>query len=90
LDEPPAGTNDRPPVPIGTHRRRRRRRTLIRCAWGVAWTLIGLSILLAIFVHKGLLGITGLVGAVIVAVVMLDPRRYSGWNDPQAKEESPD
>jgi hypothetical protein len=90
LDEPPAAANDRPPVPVGMHRRRHRRRFLIRCAWGVAWTLIGLSIVLAIFVHKGLLGITGLVGAVIVATVMLDPRRYSHWEDPHAREESPD
>jgi len=90
LDEPPDATNVRPPVPVGAHRRRRRRRFLIRCAWGVAWTLIGLSIVLAIFVHKGLLGITGLVGAAIVAAVMLDPRRYRRWEDPHAKEESPD
>jgi hypothetical protein len=89
-DNPYATADDRPPVPVGMHRRRRRRRFLFRCAWGVAWTLIGLSIVLAIFVHKGLLGITGLVGAVIVAAVMLDPRRYSHWQDPQAKEESPD
>jgi hypothetical protein len=90
LDEPPPVASDRPPVPVGMHRRRRRRRFLIRCAWAVAWTLIGLSILLAIFVHKGLLGITGLVGAVIVAAVMLDPRRYRRWEDPHAKGESPD
>ena len=90
LDEPSAATNDRPPVPVGVHRLTRRRRFLIRCAWGVAWTLIGLSIVLAIFVHKGLLGITGLVGATIVAAVMLDPRRYRRWEVTDAKEESSD
>ena len=81
MDESTAAENNRPSVPVGTHRRIRRRRLAIRWAWGIAWTLIVLSVVLAIFVHEGLLGISGLVGAVIVAVVMLNPDRWRRRDD---------
>ena len=68
--------NDRPPVPVPPRRRRRRRRLLIRAVHYAAWGLIALSVVLAIFVHKGLLGIAGLVGAAIVGAVMLHPRNW--------------
>ena len=90
MDEPTPADNERPAVPVGMHRQRRRRRLAVQWAWGVAWVLIGLSILLAIFVHKGLLGIAGLVGAAAVAVMMLDRRRWPRWEEPDATEESPD
>ena len=80
MDNPPTASNDRPPVPIGSHRRARRRRRARRLMWWAAWTLIPASILLAIFVHKGLLGIAGLVAAAVVAYAMLHPRHWP-WRD---------
>ena len=90
MDERTAAKDDRPPVPTGMHRRSRRRRKLVRWAIIAGWFLIGLSILLAIFVHKGLLGISGLVAAVAVAAVMLRPSKWREWNDPDLTEESLD
>ena len=52
-----------------------RRRTRHNAWWYVAWLLAIASVLLALFVHRGLLGIAGLVGAVVVA-------RYMFFNRP--------
>ena len=92
MDEPTAAKNDRPPVPVGAHRRERRRQFLFRSATAAGGFLIGVSILLAIFVHKGLLGISGLVAAVAIAVVMLHPSKWRRWDDDDddLMEESPD
>jgi len=49
-------------------RRRSRRR---RVVWAVIWVVILLSVLLAMFVHRGFLGIVGLIGAAVVADVMI-------------------
>jgi hypothetical protein len=73
--------NERPPVRSSTHRRRKRRRLLVRLAKHAAWLLIALSVILSIFVHKGLLGIAGLVGAVVVAVVMVHQRQWLWLDD---------
>jgi len=91
VDEPTAAKNDRPPVPVGAHRRERRRRLLLRTATVAGGFLIALSIVLAIFVHKGLLGISGLVAAVAIAVAMLHPSKWRWWDDEDDfMEESPD
>jgi hypothetical protein len=91
VDEPTAPMDDRPPVPMGTHRREQRRRLMFRSAIIAGWFLIGLSIVLAIFVHKGLLGISGLVAAAFVAVFMLRPSKLRWWDDDDDfMEESPD
>jgi hypothetical protein len=71
-----AAPNPRPPVPGSTHRTRKLRRLRIRVARYTAGGLILLSVLLAVFVHKGLLGIGALVSAVVVAAVMLHPRKW--------------
>jgi rhodanese-related sulfurtransferase len=47
-----------------------------RLGRNAALAAVGISILLAIFVNKGLIGIAGLVGAVVVAVMMFDRRRW--------------
>ena len=47
-----------------------RRRPRHNPSWYIAWTIALTSVLLAIFVHRGLLGITGLVGAAVVARYM--------------------
>jgi rhodanese-related sulfurtransferase len=47
-----------------------------RLGRNVALGTVGISVLLAIFVNKGLIGIAGLVGAVVVAVMMFDKRRW--------------
>jgi hypothetical protein len=77
----------RPTVPVGIHRRRQRRRQLIRWASWAAGALIVLSILLAIFVHEGLLGISGLVGAAVVAAFMLRPSQWRRLGDDDLTEE---
>jgi len=77
----------RPPVPVGIHRQRQRRRQLLRWGGWAAGGLTILSILLAIFVHKGLLGISGLVGAAVVAVFMLHPSKWRRLNDTDFTEE---
>jgi hypothetical protein len=47
-------------------KRRRRHGPL----WYATWVVVIVSVLLALFVHRGLLGITGLVGAAVVARYM--------------------
>ena len=47
-----------------------------RLGRNVALAAVGVSIVLAIFVDKALIGISGLVGAVVVAVMMFDRRRW--------------
>jgi hypothetical protein len=54
------------PIPV---KRRRRRHGRI---WYVAWGVCIVSALLSMFVHRGLIGITGLVGAAVVV-------RYTFW-----------
>jgi hypothetical protein len=49
--------------------RQRRRRRPRGPLWYVGWGLSVVSVLLALFVHRGFLGIAGLVGAVVVTVV---------------------
>ena len=55
-----------PDEAIPVKRRRRRHGRL----WYAAWAVALASVLLAIFVHRGLLGIAGLVGAAVVANYM--------------------
>ena len=52
-------------------RRRRRHNSW----WYIAWAVTAVSVLLAIFVHRGLLGIAGLVGAAVVARYMFITNR---------------
>jgi hypothetical protein len=87
LDEPPTASNDRPPVPVGMHRKTRWRRRLVRWAWWSAGGLVVASVLLAIFVHKGLLGISGIVFAVVTAYAMFRP---SEWRRRFADDEEDD
>ncbi|HKB02199.1 MAG TPA: hypothetical protein VKD90_08270 [Gemmataceae bacterium] len=63
------------------------RRRAARWGWWSAAGLIVASILLAIFVHRGLLGISGLVFAVVVAWAMLRP---SKWRWPIEDDEDED
>jgi hypothetical protein len=71
---------DRPSVPVSPRRRRKRRRIVARAAKYAACGLVALSVVLAIFVHRGLLGIAGLVGAAVVGAIMLHPRKWL-WPD---------
>jgi chromate transport protein ChrA len=81
LDQPAATPNERPPVPVGMHRKVRRRQQARRWARWVVIALVAASILLAVFVHKGLLGIAGLVGAVVVGYAMVWPNRWPLLSD---------
>lgn len=38
--------------------------------WYVAWAVVIVSVLLALFVHRGFIGLAGLVGAIVVARYM--------------------
>ena len=89
MDQPAATPDERPPVPVGMHRQAQRRRQIARWAWWGGGGLIALSILLAIFVHKGLLGIASLVGAAAVAYFLLHPRRWL-WPDDEGDEDYDD
>ena len=51
--------------------------------WYIAWALALLSILLTIFVHPGLLGILGFVGAAVVARYMFFANRSWLTSDPE-------
>jgi hypothetical protein len=77
---------------MGMHRRRRLGRAVRRTAVVAGWGLAGLSVLLAIFVHRGLLGIAALVAAVAVGWMMLHPNRWRRLAEygPEVTEESPD
>lgn len=59
--------------------------------WGrnVALTTVAISILLALFVNKALIGISGLVGAIVVAVMMFDRRRWWLVTDDDVTQASP-
>jgi hypothetical protein len=52
--------------------KRRRRHEPV---WYIAWGIFIASVLLAIFVHRGLLGIAGFVGAAVVARYMFFTNR---------------
>jgi rhodanese-related sulfurtransferase len=60
-----------------------------RLGRNLALAAVGISILLAIFVNKGLIGIAGLVGAVVVAVMMFDQRRWRLAVDDDVTRASP-
>ena len=87
MDQPAATPDERPPVSVGMHRQAQRRRQIGRWCWWGGGGLIALSILLAIFVHKGLLGIAALVAAAATAYAMLHPRMWLRRQEDDADDE---
>jgi hypothetical protein len=71
------------------HRQMRRRERAGRWALATAAGLVVVSVLLAIFVHRGLLGISGLVFAVVVAWAMLRPSKWR-WPTEDDEDEEED
>ena len=51
--------------------------------WYIAWSIFVASILLSIFIHRGLLGIAGFVGAAVVARYMFFTNRQWLTVDPE-------
>lgn len=75
--EPLAGTEEPQPP--------RRRRPPPGPFWYVTWSVLAASILLSIFVHRGLIGIAGLVGAVLVARYAFRNVRQAVTDDPRSE-----
>ena len=74
--------DERKPIKPGS-----RRDKMSKVKGGVISFSVAIYILLAIFVDKGLIGIAGLVGAVVVAVMMFDRRRWRLAADDEAMPE---
>jgi rhodanese-related sulfurtransferase len=72
-------------LPIVEVARRRKRWTVEKIVLAV---ILIVSALLAIFVHRGLLGLAGLAGAWIVARKMLNPRDWPWRDEPEVTEAS--